>query len=412
MMTKRKILFINHSVRDGGPGKSLFYILKYLDRDKLEPFVLIPKDDVFSETLKSEGIYKNIIVDERFPENIQRPRLNVQNKKNLIDKFKFLSQLTTIISIIINFIDLILLVNDSKRVIKKCKIDVIYCNGTVAKIFGALMGKRNSVPVIWHVRNIQQTSFLKFTMKYLSRLGVVKKIISVSNATALQFGEVKNKVHVVYNGIDCDDFNDEKTVGALRKEFSISQKTIVIGNTGRIVKRKGYKNFVRLAKDILSSESEKDIKFVIVGDTPYFFPQNHLDEIKRYVKDLGIEEHFIFTGYKGDIKPYLKDFDIFVIPSNYPDPFPRSVIEAMAFSLPVIGFRIGGISEAIKQGETGFLCEPNNYDEMKNGIELLIENEKLRKEMGINSKKRVVDFYSANEKAKDIEGIILSVGLD
>ena len=48
---------------------------------------------------------------------------------------------------------------------------------------------------------------------------------------------------------------------------------------------------------------------------------------------------FIFTGYRKDVRPYLKDFDLFVIPSNYPDPFPRSVIEAMAFALPVVGFR-------------------------------------------------------------------------
>ena len=56
-----RVLFINHSIRDGGPGKSLFYILKYIDRVKLDPYVLIPKDEVFSERLKSEGIYENII---------------------------------------------------------------------------------------------------------------------------------------------------------------------------------------------------------------------------------------------------------------------------------------------------------------------------------------------------------------
>jgi hypothetical protein len=68
-----RVLFINHSIRDGGPGKSLFYILKFLDRSKLTPYVLIPKDDVFSDWLKSEGIYENVITDARFPENLKRP---------------------------------------------------------------------------------------------------------------------------------------------------------------------------------------------------------------------------------------------------------------------------------------------------------------------------------------------------
>ncbi len=47
MKNKRNILFINHSIKHGGPGKSLFYILKYLDKSKLNTFVLIPGDGVF-----------------------------------------------------------------------------------------------------------------------------------------------------------------------------------------------------------------------------------------------------------------------------------------------------------------------------------------------------------------------------
>ena len=55
MSSSPRVLFINHSIRDGGPGKSLYYILRFLDRAKITPFVLIPKDDVFSERLKAEG---------------------------------------------------------------------------------------------------------------------------------------------------------------------------------------------------------------------------------------------------------------------------------------------------------------------------------------------------------------------
>ncbi len=74
-MKKLNVLFINHSVRDGGPGRSLFYILKYIDRQKINPYVLIPKDDIFSSLLKSENLYENIVIENRFPENVLRPRL-------------------------------------------------------------------------------------------------------------------------------------------------------------------------------------------------------------------------------------------------------------------------------------------------------------------------------------------------
>ena len=47
-MEKTNVLFINHSVRDGGPGRSLLYILKYIDRKKINPFVLVPKHTTYS----------------------------------------------------------------------------------------------------------------------------------------------------------------------------------------------------------------------------------------------------------------------------------------------------------------------------------------------------------------------------
>lgn len=405
---KLKVLFINHSVRDGGPGRSLFYILKYLDRSKIEPFVLIPKDDFFSDDLKAEGMYQNVIVDERFPENIQRPRLEFEALANLKKKFSFVAQVVKIISIFINIVDLVSLIKDSPHVVKKNNIDVIYCNGTIAKIVGAFIGRKNNTDIIWHVRNIQQTWFLSFVIKSLSKFRCVKSIICVSNATAEQFDEVKEKVHVVYNGLDPSDFSKRGVKELLRKEFDISPDTVVIGSTGRVVKRKGYIDFIDTAKKVLDEiENKESVKFVIVGDTPYFFPVNHLNELKEHADALGISENFVFTGYKKDVKPYLRGFDIFVIPSNYPDPFPRSLIEAKSFSLPVIGFRIGGIAEAIEDAKTGFLCEKDGFDEMKDNVKTLIKDEKLRKSMGRNGRKRVLKLYSAKERSKDIQDIIL-----
>ncbi len=407
---KLKVLFINHSVRDGGPGRSLFYILKYLDRSKIEPFILIPKDDYFSDDLKAEGMYQNVIVDERFPENIQRPRVENKAFDNLKNKFNFVAQLVKIISIFINVVDLISLIKDSHEIFRKNEIDVIYCNGTIAKIAGAFMGRKNKTDVIWHVRNIQQTWFLSFVIKSLSRFKCVKKIICVSNATAAQFDEVRDKVHVVYNGLDPSDFSKRGVKELLRAEFDIASDTVVVGSTGRVVKRKGYIDFINTAKKVLDEGNYKEkVKFVIVGDTPYFFPVNHLKELKEHADAIGVSENFVFTGYKKDVKPYLKGFDIFVIPSNYPDPFPRSLIEAKSFSLPVVGFRIGGIAEAIEDGKTGYLCEKDGFNEMKDHIKTLINDEKLRKRMGKNARSRVLKLYAAEDRSKDIQDIILEL---
>ncbi len=401
-MKKANVLFINHSVRDGGPGRSLLYILKYINRDKINPFVLVPKHDIFSENLKSEGIFENIIVDPRFPENIQ--------KSTIVADTKRLPGLMRVFSIIVNIVNMFRLLFGSPKIIRENGIDIVYCNGTLAKILGALIGRKNNKPVIWHVRNIQHTRFMKSLMETLSGFRCVKKIICVSRAAAEPFKKAKSKVHVVHNGVDPADFDRDSVRASLREEFSISPDTVLVGNTGRVVPRKGYAEFIDTVSRLVSDGYIGDkTKFVIVGDTPWFFPKNHLRELEDYAKRLGVRDSFIFTGYKKDVRPYLKDFDIFVIPSNYPDPFPRSVIEAMAFCLPVVGFSIGGIAEAVENKKTGFLCAPGDFDKLGESVSILARDSQVRGEMGRNSRRRVMEMCSAAERTADIQKIILEV---
>ena len=402
-MKKTNVLFINHSVRDGGPGRSLLYILKYIDRDKITPFVLVPKHDIFSESLKSEGIFENVIVDPRFPENIQ--------KSAIVADAARAPGLTRVFSIIVNIVNMIRLLWGSPKIIRENGIDIIYCNGTLAKILGTLIGRKNGKPVIWHVRNIQQTRVMKSLMETLSGFWCVKKIICVSRATAEPFRRAKSKVRVVYNGIDPADFDRDSVRGSLREEFSIPPDTVLVGNTGRVVPRKGYAEFIDTVSRLVSGGGiGEKTKFVIVGDTPWFFPKNHLRELEDHAERLGVRDSFVFTGYRKDVRPYLRDFDLFVIPSNYPDPFPRSVIEAMAFSLPVVGFSIGGIAEAVEDGKTGFLCRPGDFENMGESISILARDAAARNEMGRNSRRRVMEMCSAAERTADIQKIILEVG--
>jgi len=406
-----RVLFINHSVRDGGPGRSLYYLLKYIDKNKIDSQVLIPKHDVFTQLLKREGLDENIIIERKFPENIKAPRFAKHKLSSLNDEKNHPSKILKILGVLFNIIDLITFVITSPFSSHIRKADIIYCNGTQAKIVGAFIGLINRRPVIWHVRNIQQTRILWTTINVLSMLPVVKKIICVSKAAADQFRYSKNKITIVHNGIDIEDYNPNRISGALRKEYDIPGGVVIVGSTGRIVPRKGYEYFVKAASFVGKNLGRigKKVKFVVVGDTPHFFLHNHLESIKQLVRDQSLEEFFIFTGYKQDIRPYLKDFDIFVIPSNYPDPFPRTVIEASSFELPVVGFRIGGIVESVAHDDTGMLCDPGDEKQMGESILRLIESNSLREAMGIAGRVRAQRLFSAKDISKQVEEQILEV---
>ena len=203
---------------------------------------------------------------------------------------------------------------------------------------------------------------------------------------------------VIHNGIDVCDYDSGKTRGDIRSAFGLSEDPVIIGSTGRIVPRKGYELLKRAASTVVNNgliEKGGSVRFVIVGDTPYFFRDDHLVELKRLVADEGLDKYFIFAGFRNDVRLCLKDFYIFVIPSNYPEPFPRSVIDAMSFELPVVGFRVEGIVESVDDGVTGILCEPGDVEDIGRSVLRLIEDADLRRSMGMSGRDRVIENFSA-----------------
>tara|TARA_B100000579_G_scaffold99783_1_gene79281 strand:+ start:31565 stop:32767 length:1203 start_codon:yes stop_codon:yes gene_type:complete len=396
----KNILFINHSIRDGGPGRSLYYLLKHFNYHDYNVNVLIPEKKVFSENIEKDNLNVNQIVNNNFPENLKRQNLRINGKT-----FSILP-----IDIIINFCRLIYLLFTFKSEIKKNNIDVIYCNGTLAKFFGAALGSLYSVKVIWHVRNYQKNFILLFLINFFSKFLSVKKIICVSKSTMSQFKDT-SKCVVVNNGIDTEEFNPSIVSKDLREEFKIPNDKIIIGTAGRVVPRKNFEHFVKLGIDICKKH-KKNCLFVLVGDTPYYFGQSLMPKLKNMVKEAGLEDKFLFTGYTDCVEKYISDFDIFFIPSKYEDPFPRVVIESMALGKPVLGYNIGGIGEAIDNKINGYSFKTDDTSVIDSILEL-IEDEELRLKMSFEARKKAVNFYDSRiiaSKILDNIGLLFSGG--
>ena len=393
---KENILFINHSVRDGGPGRSLLYLLKHFDFKNFNVHVLLPSRNVFSENIEKEGLQINQIFNHNFPENLKKQNFNINNNRiNLLP-----------LDILINIFRLIYLLFSFRSTLKKNKIDVIYCNGTLAKFFGALLGTIYSTKVIWHVRNIQQNFILKYLINKFSEYDCVKKIICVSIATQNQF-KSNNKTVVINNGIDTEEYNLSRVEKLLRKEYAIPSEKIIIGTAGRVVPRKNFDHFINIGIEICK-KYKKDCVFVLVGDTPFYFKQSLIENLKSMTKKANLESKFIFTGYKNKVESYIADFDIFFIPSMYEDPFPRVVIESMALSKPIIGYRIGGIGETIDDGINGYSFNLKDNNLIEKIIEL-IEDKELRLKMSFESRKKSVNQYDSRVIASKIISEIKSL---
>jgi glycosyltransferase involved in cell wall biosynthesis len=108
-----------------------------------------------------------------------------------------------------------------------------------------------------------------------------------------------------------------------------------------------------------------------------------------------------------EVMKFLRNSDIVVIPSNYPEGLPTLILEAGACSAAVIATNVGGTNEVISNEELGILIEPDNFQQLKDAMEVLIIDKELRESLAKNLNKKIMqDFLWENNSrivASEIE---------
>ncbi|HEY8080120.1 MAG TPA: glycosyltransferase family 4 protein, partial [Labilithrix sp.] len=245
----------------------------------------------------------------------------------------------------------------------------------------------------------------------------VRRILCVSKASAGLFPHCPEKVRVIHNALDVGEFDMRGVVPCLRKELALPPGTVVFGSQGRILPRKGYVEMVRAAKLALARMTDaekKSVHFAVLGDTPDDIRPDHLAECRALVHELGLAERFTFLGFKSDVKPYVADFDVAVVPSVYADPLPRAVIESMALGKPVIAFDVGGVAEMLREGETGALVRgvPPDVDGLATQYLRYLRDPALRETQGRAGRVRVERDFDGSRQARKIQDeIVTAAGL-
>ena len=215
---------------------------------------------------------------------------------------------------------------------------------------GAALAHMTGVPALWHVRYTSIPGVVKGLHRRLSSGAPVRRIVCVSRSAASLFPHCPDKVRVIHNALDVGAFDPAQVRGTLRAELGIPADAVVFGSHGRVLRRKGYVEMVRAARltlDLLSPAERTRAFFVVVGDTPEDFRPDHVEECRALARELGIGDRFHMLGFRADVRPLVADFDVAVVPSVYPDPLPRAVIESMAMAKPVVAFAVGGVVEMV-----------------------------------------------------------------
>lgn len=229
-------------------------------------------------------------------------------------------------------------------------------------------------------------------MKYKS--GKVDVYIAISENVKrilIKDGIPEEKIQIAYSGIDLKRFANLPDPQALRQEFSIEERTVVVGNVAACVDHKDQKTLIEAVR-ILDQELEREwagsirYKLIIVGDgklRPALEKQAELAGL--------LNNRIFFAGFRREIPEFLNLFHIFVM-SSKEEGLGTSVLDAMACGLPVAATRGGGIPEMVDDTSGGYLSPVGDAKALAESLKKLVLSEQIRRDFGNYNRDRVRGF--------------------
>ena len=281
-----------------------------------------------------------------------------------------------------------------REVLERYCIDVVISHHST---FGARLSFEKGIPYIYVIHSIYSwysediLSDFRRTDKYISKYIAVSEY--VKNFSIMRFNISEEKIRVIKNGIDFDEFSklpcgkyvDRNTLGLKEDDY-------LFLNVAAINPLKGQNVIISALKDI--KDKYPNIKVLCVGDV---LDKTYLIFLKEKIKRYGLENNFIILGYSEDIRPYYKLSDAFLL-TSFIEGLPISVIEAIVYRLPVIITDTGGVKELIENINSAVLLRNCFCDYMEFDIHKIKEYSRLEE---LPNKGELVDamldFYNRRE---------------
>ncbi|WP_079978687.1 glycosyltransferase [Halolamina sediminis] len=271
--------------------------------------------------------------------------------------------------------------------------DVLVTSLYHATQIGRIFGTLRRVPIIlsWRHNENLKTATRQRLFGLLSPLDTA--VLADSNAAksgAIKSGVAAEKIRrVPIAGIDPSEYSP---VTHRPKE------RVTIGTVGRLTSQKN----MHAVLDIAANLKQEPIEFRIAGRGP------QRDELQRRIQENSLS-NVTLEGFVDSVPEFLENLDIYFQPSIR-EGLCITVVEAMATGLPVVASNVGGITESVVPGETGYLEEPSSTDAFTQHLLDLTTDPERRAAYGTASRRRVVENYSQERLVEEFLNVLDEVG--
>jgi glycosyltransferase involved in cell wall biosynthesis len=213
--------------------------------------------------------------------------------------------------------------------------------------------------------------------------------------------ECDDKLHVVYHGVE----TVLEHAGIQQRESSASNSDTTIIAVGRLVEKKGFDVLIRAFALVV--RQKPDCRLMIVGDGP---EKKHLMEL---IQQSGLQHRVELTGWQEPqiTQSLIAQATLLAAPSRAAqdgdmDGIPNVILEAFAAGVPVVAGNLQGITEAVKDRETGLIVEPADVHGLASAINELLDDPQLRSRLAHNACQAVKERFDPAENAGQLAGLL------
>jgi glycosyltransferase involved in cell wall biosynthesis len=282
------------------------------------------------------------------------------------------------------------------------RFHVVHVHTPVAALLGRMAAAISGVPLVIYTahgfyfhENMPgwKRSFFVLLEKLAGRLTHLLFSQSAEDAQdAVREGIVPaERVLAIGNGVDPAIFDPSLFTNrkAVREDLGIPDNAFVVGMIGRQVKEKGVVEFLRAATII--AEKNPRLHVLLVGDR---LPSDHAADVDAELAEarLALGEKLITTGMREDIPSLLSVMDVFCMPS-YREGMPRTIIEAMMMSKPVVATDIRGSREEVVHEQTGLIVPLRDIPALATAMQRMAEAPEWALSLGAAGRKRALELY-------------------
>ncbi|OGR56854.1 MAG: hypothetical protein A3I11_04120 [Elusimicrobia bacterium RIFCSPLOWO2_02_FULL_39_32] len=298
------------------------------------------------------------------------------------------------------------------KIIRECKPDIVHTHSSKAGILGRIAAYISNTPIIIHTihgfgfnpyQNPITRKLFILLEKWAAKINQILIAVCEDNVRvglALGIGS-KKKYRLIRSGVDLQGIRDQlknSNVADLKKKFLIPFNSKVVTSIAALKTQKNPFGFIRIAKDI--EQQVKESQFLMVGDG------NLRLETEKNIKIAGLENKIKILGWIENIPDILAVSDVIVMTSLW-EGLPRVAIEACAAGKPMVAFAINGLCELLKNGENGFLIEPNNYTKMADKIISILKDDNCIHRLMLNCQSSIDESFDINKMIQQQEKLYI-----